>query len=158
MVRRFLLALLIGAAFAWPARAEPAEAAIAIAARLVGSWSFQSSTNMRGDGSSFDRWGPSSRGTFMFDDGGHFVQVILGPESRIFGAKSFFAFGTYEVDEKKKMIISRIEGSSNSKLIGVEQQRLITTLTEDKLKYVNLNTSSGTKVEAVWKRMKSKGP
>lgn len=156
MKRRFFLALLGSAVsvMPFPAAAGQGKAAT-FAARLVGSWRFLSSVNIRGDGSTFERWGANPKGTFMFDDNGHFVQVILGEESRFFGAKSYFAFGSYSVDEASKTIITRIEGSSIAKLNGTTQRRIVTSLTEDELKYINPVTSSGTKVEAVWRRIKA---
>ena len=38
----------------------------------------------------------------MFDRAGNYAQIIVGSESRVFGAKTFCAFGTYTVDEAKK--------------------------------------------------------
>jgi hypothetical protein len=157
MRRREFIALLGGAAVIMPfsAGAEPVRAGETIAARLAGTWRFVSSINIRSDGSSFDRWGANPKGTFMFDGNGHFAQVIIGAESRFFGAKSYFAFGSYSVDEASKTIVTRIEGSSIGKLNGTTQRRIVTSLTEDELKYFNPATSSGTKVEAVWQRMKA---
>jgi hypothetical protein len=156
MKRRALIALLGSAAVAapFPARTEPAQASTTIAAQLVGTWRFLGSINTRSDGTTFDRWGSNPKGTFMFDGKGHFVQVIMGEESRIFGAKSFFAFGSYSVDEASKTIVTRIEGSSLAKLHGVEQRRVIVSLTVDELKYFNPATSADTKVASAWQRMK----
>ena len=39
-------------------------------------------------------------------------------------------------------------------LIGVEQKRVIMSLTGDELKYTNPTTSTGTRAEATWKRVK----
>jgi hypothetical protein len=151
MNRRGFIVLLGSAAIApSSARAEPA--ASTMAARLVGTWRFVSSVNTRGDGTTFDRWGNSPKGMFMFDAGGRFVQVIMGEESRMFGAKAFFAFGTYSVDEANKTIVTQIEGSSISKLNGATQRRVVTALTNDELKYINPVTGDSTKVESVWQR------
>jgi hypothetical protein len=155
MKRREFFVLLGSAALAppWAARAEPALAAGSIAARLAGTWRFVSSVNTRNDGTSFDRWGGSPKGTLMFDGNGHFAQVIVGEESRLFGAKSFFAFGSYSVDEASKTVVMRIESSSISRLNGATQRRVIITLTKDELKYVNPVSGAGTRVESAWQRM-----
>ena len=156
MRRREFIALLGGATAAIPhaAGAEPAHATGRGSERLAGTWRFVSSVNTRDDGSTFDRWGQDAKGSFMFDGHGHFSQIIMGSESRMFGAKTFFAFGTYSVDDAGKTIVTQIEGSSVSKLNGIVQRRVITLLTADELRYLNPTTASGTKVNARWKRMK----
>ena len=91
---------------------------IRIAGRLVGTWSFVSSVNTRKDGSTFDRWGANPKGIFMFDRGGNYAQIIVGSESRVFGAKTFCAFGTYSVDEAKKLL-----RHAHRRLFGRQAQR-----------------------------------
>jgi hypothetical protein len=72
----------------------------------------------------------------------------------MFGAKTFFAYGTYSVDEAGRTVVTQIEGSSVSKLNGIVQRRTITVLTADELRYLNPTTASGMTVNAHWKRMK----
>src|SRR5262245_54462524 len=99
MERRELIALLGGAAALLPSQngalAHPGKAP---GNPLAGSWSFASSVNSRNDGTQVDRWGPNTRGMLMFDDDGHFAQIITGSESRMFGSKTYCAFGTYTFD------------------------------------------------------------
>jgi hypothetical protein len=156
MRRREFIALLGGATAAVPyaAGAGPAHATGRISERLVGAWRFVASVNTRDDGSTFDRWGQDAKGSFMFDGHGHFSQIIMGSESRMFGAKTFFAYGTYSVDEAGRTVVTQIEGSSVSKLNGIVQRRTITVLTADELRYLNATTASGMMVNAHWKRMK----
>ena len=155
MERREFLALLGVAAAAMPssASANPAHSPDSMAGRLVGTWSFASSVNTRKDGSTFDRWGANPQGIFMFDRGGNYAQIIVGSESRVFGAKIFCAFGTYSVEEAKKLLITRIASCSAAKLNGTIQNRDIMLLTADELKYSNPVTSTGAAAEAVWKRV-----
>ncbi len=155
MERREFLALLGMAAAGMPtqARANPAHSPDSMAGRLVGTWSFASSVNTRKDGSTFDRWGANPQGIFMFDRGGNYAQIIVGSGSRVFGAKTFSAFGTYSVEEAKKLLITRIASCSAAKLNGTIQNRDIMLLTADELKYSNPVTSTGAAAEAVWKRV-----
>jgi hypothetical protein len=156
MKRREFIVLLGSAAavLPHPTLANSAEAAASMAVRLIGTWRFVSSVNTRSDGTTFERWGSNAKGTLMFDADGHFVQVVMGEESRIFGAKSFFAFGTYKVDESNNTYTIHPEGSSNPKLNGMEQRRIIVSLTKDELKYINPISTSGHKVETIWQRVR----
>ena len=155
MERREFIALLGMAAAAMPssAHADAPCASNSLSNRIVGTWSFASSVNTRKDGAAFDRWGSAPRGIFMFDPRGHYSQIIVGSESRVFGAKTFFTFGTYSLDEDKKNFVTRIEGSSVVKLTGHVQHRDIISLTAEELKYWNPVTSSGEMAEVLWKRV-----
>lgn len=157
MERREFIALLGVAAAAMPqgAHAEPSSqpSADSFAGRIAGTWGFASSVNTRRDGSTFDRWGLNPKGVLMFDRFGHYSQIIVGSESRVFGAKTFCAFGTYTIDEPKKLLITKIEACSAPKLNGAVQTRDIVRLTADELKYLNPVTSTGTMAEVLWKRL-----
>src|SRR5262245_14821936 len=76
-----LLATQSGDAFSGPGQSP--------ASKLVGSWTFVSSVNTRGDGTLVERWGPNTKGILMFDGSGNFSQIIIGSESRMFGAKTY---------------------------------------------------------------------
>jgi hypothetical protein len=155
MERREFIALIGMAAAEMPSRAS-AESTFppdSISGRLVGTWSFASSVNTRKDGSTFDRWGADPRGIFMFDRGGNYAQIIVGSESKVFGAKTFCAFGTYSVDDAKKLLVTRIVSCSAPKLAGTTQNRDIMLLTADEFKYSNPLTSLGAVAEVLWKRL-----
>jgi hypothetical protein len=155
MERREFIALLGMAAAAMPggAQAEPAHRQDTVASRLVGTWSFASSVNIRKDGSTFDRWGANPSGIFMFDRGGNYAQIIVGSESKVFGAKTFCAFGTYSVEDAKNLLITRIASCSAAKLAGTSQSRDIVLLTADDFKYSNPVTTLGATAEVLWKRI-----
>ena len=154
MERREFIALLGMAAAAMPAAAQAGapQPPDSVAARLVGTWSFASSINTRKDGSTFDRWGANPQGIFMFDRGGNYAQIIIGSESRVFGAKTFCAFGTYSVEEAKTLV-TRITSCSTAKLTGTSQSRDIVVLTANEFKYTNPVTSTGGIAEVLWKRI-----
>jgi hypothetical protein len=90
MRRRGFIALLASATAAVPHTVGTARAHAGgrVTESLVGAWCFVSSVSTREDGSTFSRWGLNSKGTFMFDAAGHFAQIIMGSESRLFGAKT----------------------------------------------------------------------
>lgn len=155
MERREFIALLGMAAAAMPAgaQAEPAHRPDSVAGRLVGTWSFVSSVNTRKDGGAFDRWGANPSGIFMFDRAGNYAQIIVGSESRVFGAKIFSAFGTYSVEDARNLLITRIASCSAAKLAGTSQNRDILLLTADDFKYSNPTTALGATAEVLWKRI-----
>jgi hypothetical protein len=154
MERREFIALIGMAAAAIPqqAAAEP-YAPDSMAGRLAGTWDFESALSTRKDGSTFERWGASPKGIMMFDRAGNYAQIIIGSESRVFGAKTFCAFGTYTVDEATKVLLTNITSSSNAKLIGAVQRRDILLLTADQMRYSNPLTSIGATAEVLWKRL-----
>src|SRR6185503_13168201 len=123
-----------------------------VASRLAGTWVFVSSLNTRKDGSTFDRWGDSPKGILMFDRG-HYSQIIIGGESRVFGSKVFCAFGAYTLDETGKTLVTHIEACSAPKFAGTAQTRTILLLTADQFKYSNPVTASGSMAEVLWKRL-----
>jgi len=155
MERREFIALIGMAAAAMPSRAgaEPTHPPDSMSARLVGTWSLASSLSTRKDGSTFERWGASPKGIIMFDRGGNYAQIIVGSESKLFGAKTFCAFGTYSVEDDKKLLVTRIVSSSTAKLIGSSQNRDILLLTANEFKYSNPLTSMGAIAEVLWKRL-----
>lgn len=155
MERREFIALLglAAAAMPSPASAEPKYPADSLGGRIVGTWSFATSINTRRDGSMFDRWGANPHGIFMFDRGGNYAQIIIGSESRVFGAKTFCAFGTYSIEESTKLLVTRIASCSAAKLTGTTQNRNILKLTPDELRYSNPVTALDAVAEVLWKRV-----
>jgi len=139
--------------------------------QIVGTWTFVSSANIMPDGTRVDQWeGANPKGIFMLDGNGHFTFFITRSDLPKFASKTVpegtaaeykavvtgivASFGTYTINEADKTVIAHVEGSSFPNLIGLDQKRLITTLTADELKYGNpVNTAAGT-VEAIWKRAK----
>jgi hypothetical protein len=155
MERREFIALLGGAAALLPSQTGGASARPGQTpeSKLAGSWTFVSSVNTRSDGTLVDRWGPNTKGILMFDGSGNFSQIIVGSESRMFGAKTYSAFGSYTFDAVSGNIAMKFEGCSIAKSIGTLQERKIVLLTADELKYINPLTASGTIAEVLWKRI-----
>jgi hypothetical protein len=138
--------------------------------QLVGTWTFVSAIDVHKDGTKTDRWGPNPKGILMFDGNGRYTLMIMRSDLPKFAAKTsdqgtadetkavlkglIAHFGTYSVNEADKTVTTRIEGSSFPNLSGVDQKRIISSLTADELKYTNPATATGTTAEAVWKRAK----
>jgi hypothetical protein len=145
-------------------------AAQSIKDQIVGAWTFVSAVDVYPDGRKDDRWGANPKGVFIFDKSGRYAQFISRSDlpkiaagradkgtpdenSKIL-AGLVASFGTYTVNEADKTVTTKVEGGSYPNLIGAEQKRLILSLTGDELKYTNPTTSTGTKAEASWKRVK----
>jgi hypothetical protein len=138
--------------------------------QIVGTWTFVSALDVHPDGRKDNRWGSNPKGIFIFDGKGHFAQFITRSDlPKIAGGRFdkgtpeeykailsglVASFGTYTVNEADKTVITRVEGGVYPNLIGVDQKRVIMSLTADELKYTNPATSTGTKAEATWKRVK----
>jgi hypothetical protein len=138
--------------------------------QLVGTWTFVSAVDVHPDGRRTDPWGPNPKGVFMFDGTGRFAQFIIrsdlpklaagtrdkgtADENKAIMAGFVGNFGTYTVNETDKTVTTRVEGGAFPNLIGVDQKRIILSLTADELKYANPATSTGMTAESIWKRVK----
>ena len=139
--------------------------------QLVGTWKLVSLHNMRNDGSKIDVYGPNANGILIYTSDGHFALVDtrsdlpkLASNSRDRGTAeeykavvqgSIAYFGTYSVNEADKVITAKIEGSTFANMIGgPDQKRIITSLTAEELKFTNPASTTGAKLELVWKRAK----
>lgn len=145
------LALLMGA---WIFSAGNADAGEIKAQKLVGAWQFSYSIDTRKDGIPFDRWGPTPTGMLIFDAAGYYSQMITS-QDRIFGAKIVASFGKFSIEPGGKAILTKIEGSTSIKAVGTTQRRIILSLTENELRYLIEVTSTDSRAEVVWKRLKS---
>ena len=138
--------------------------------QIAGTWTFVSALDIYPDGRKNDRWGTNPKGIFIFDGNGRFAQFITRSDLPKIAAGTadkgtpeeykailsglVASFGTYTVNEDEKMVITRVEGGAYPNLIGVDQKRVIISLTADELKYTNPATSTGTRAEATWRRAK----
>jgi len=68
---------------------------------------------------------------------------------------SIALFGTYTVDEVKKMIVYKVESSTFPNWIGLVQERPIDSVTADELRHSNAGGSiAGAKTVNIWRRAK----
>ena len=136
--------------------------------QLVGTWTYVSSTAELPDGSPL--WGPNPKSLLIFTDNGRFSWHVFRSDRPRFASNnrtngtleenkattqgSLAYFGAYSVNEADKTLISRIEGSTFPNSEGEEQERIITRLTVDELRYANSERTLGANVEAVWRRVR----
>jgi hypothetical protein len=137
--------------------------------QLVGTWIYVSSTGTREDGSAVER--PKLQGAVTYTSDGrfHFITVRSdapkyasgdsarpSPEEAMAIASGVVAYtGTYTVDESTKTIHVNIETSSFPNLVGTpNQRRIVTSITEEELKFTNPRTPAGITLELVFKRAK----
>ena len=113
--------------------------------QIVGTWAFVIAEITTADGKNSLPFGDKPRGMLIFTADGQFSQVhVAGDLPRIAGNNrlggtpednraivhgSLAMFGTYTVDENKKTVTFKIEGSTYPNLAGVAQTRNIDVLT-----------------------------
>jgi Lipocalin-like domain len=160
----FALGLVASAAVAQPAKT--------LRDQLVGTWSFVIAEITTADGKKTLPFGDKPKGMLIFTADGHFSQVHVAGDlpkiasnNRLAGTDadnkaivhgSLSLFGTYAVDEDKKTVTFKIEGSTYPNLQGVAQTRTIDLLTADEFR--NTNPAASRDVPAVatniYKRLK----
>ena len=136
--------------------------------QIVGSWTLVQANDIHADGTKTNPWGANPKGTYMFSPDGRFTQMLFHTDlpkidNRMGGtpdqhkaiAQGVIAYyGTYTVDEANKTINLKFEGSSFAKFVGTEGKRVITSIDDNELRSANPATSTGTKAESVWRRVK----
>jgi hypothetical protein len=160
----FALGLVASAAVAQPAKT--------LRDQLVGTWSFVIAEITTADGKKTLPFGDKPKGMLIFTADGHFSQVHVAGDlpkiasnNRLAGTDadnkaivhgSLSLFGTYAVDEDKKTVTFKIEGSTFPNLAGAVQTRTIDLLTADEFR--NTNPAASRDVPAVatniYKRVK----
>ena len=160
----FALGLVASAAVAQPAKT--------LRDQLVGTWSFVIAEITTADGKKTLPFGDKPKGMLIFTADGHFSQVHVAGDlpkiasnNRLAGTDadnkaivhgSLSLFGAYTVDEDKKTVTFKIDGSTFPNLTGAAQTRTIDLLTADEFR--NTNPAASRDVPAVaaniYRRMK----
>jgi hypothetical protein len=139
--------------------------------QLVGTWTVVSWEQANKDGTKVQRFGANPKGVNTFDADGHFFIMFARPdlpklasndpanptpeEAKAITVGSVAYFGTYTVDEPTKTISLKIETSSLPNQLGIDQKRVITSLTANELKYTNITAVGGAgQINTVYKRAK----
>ena len=136
--------------------------------QLVGTWLVATVDNIRPDGSRFQSLGPNPKGIMMFDANGWFSFQLAQPgrpkfasDNRLQGTAeenkatvqgSLSYYGMYSVDEADRVLHLYIESSSYPNFDGIDNKRIIKSLSEDEFTWYAPAGSIGTTGEVVWKR------
>ena len=138
--------------------------------QLVGTWLVVTVENIRPDGRRFQSLGSNPKGIMMFDANGRFSFQLARPgrpkfasDNRLQGTAeenkatvqgSLSYYGKYSVEESDRVLHLYIESSSWPNFDGIDNKRIITSLSYDELKWFSPAGSIGTTAEVVWKRAK----
>ena len=145
------------------ASAAVAQPAKTLREQLVGTWNFVIAEITTADGKKTLPFGDKPKGMIIFTADGHFSQVhvagdlpkiaannrLAGPaeDNKAIVHGSLALFGSYTVDEDKKTLTFKIEGSNFPNLAGVAQTRTIDVLSDDEFR--NTNPAASRDVPAI---------
>ena len=135
---------------------------------LVGTWTAVSFTAVADDGTRTEPFGPNPSGVMIFTSDGHFSLLQTRPDLPKVAANSILRatpeeamavmqgsiayYGEYSVNEVEKTFSVRILASTFANMIGPEQKRIVTSLTQDELKFTNPRIPAGLTLQTAWKR------
>ena len=133
---------------------------------FVGTWTLISNINTQPDGSKVDVFGPKGTGMAIFEPNGHFVMIVINPETpkfasnirtrgtpeeykaAVLGGTSFY--GTYSISNK--VVTLKVEGSTDPNWIGTEQKRDVSAFARDEFTFSFAAVLGGTNA-ATWRRI-----
>jgi hypothetical protein len=119
--------------------------------QLVGTWTLASIVNTDDKGAKSTPWTARPLGAYMFDEAGHFAEMIINPDK---DNATVDYYGTYSVDEGGKTIVLHVIGSSASRFNGTDAKRTVVSISDDSMETHNAVASLGGSADSVWKRAK----
>jgi hypothetical protein len=166
-----VLAFLVAALFA-PGLARgqaPPSAAMPLKDAILGAWHLVSVVSEAADGARGEPFGPAPKGIIVFTEGGQFSLFqsaadlprlaandrtrATAEEATTVVRNSIAYFGSYTVDEAKRELAVRLEGSTYANLLGgPPQRRVVTSLTATELAFDNPRTPSGMTLRTLWRK------
>ena len=137
--------------------------------KLIGSWTLVLITNTNPDGKTVQSYGPGD-GVLIIESSGRFVQVLARSdlpkiasnnrntgnpdENKAIVQGSLAIYGKYTVNAKDGTVTLRTDRSTFPNWNGIDQKRIVASLTATELKWeVPAPTIGGSSV-AIWKRNK----
>jgi hypothetical protein len=137
--------------------------------QLVGAWAVVSVDTVGPTGARTPTYGENPRGIVMFDAKGNYALQIArvgmpkfaadirtqgtADENRVVVQGTIAHFGTYKVDEKRRVLIFHVVGSSYPNWEGNDQARPL-TVTGDRLRWITVEATDGGTAEVVLRRMR----
>jgi hypothetical protein len=135
---------------------------------IVGAWKLVAVTSVDSSGATSEPFGPQPSGAIIFTDDGQFSLLqcrsdmpkladndrrkLQPAEALMLARDSIAYYGTYTVDEAASSLSVSIKASTFPNLIGPPQQRIVTLLTADELRFTNPRTPAGITLLTVWRR------
>jgi len=136
--------------------------------QIVGTWTLVSWEQTLKDGSKNHRFGSSPKGVNTYDANGHFSLIIMRPdlpkiasgdpekptpeEGQALARGAIAYYGTYTVNEADKTISLKIDGTTLANQLGMEQKRIVTSISANEMKYRNPTSIAGGQIDLVWKK------
>ena len=133
--------------------------------QVVGTWILSSITSTK-DGA--DSPIPAMQGVLTYTADGYFHFVSMRkdlpkiaandrtkptPEEAMAVATGALAYtGSYTVDEKTKTIIPTITMATFGNMVGTNQQRVVTEISDTEMKFTNPRTATGAVLNITWKK------
>jgi Lipocalin-like domain len=137
--------------------------------QITGHWTLAAVDNVAPDGTHSQTFGSNPSGVAIFEPNHRFSVSIVNPNLPKFASNnrntgtadehkavvqgSLFYFGTYMLATDGSLSLE-IEGSSFPNWMHVNQERKVTVLTKDEIKWTNPVSSIGGTAELDWKRTK----
>ena len=121
--------------------------------RLVGTWSYESVVVERTNGTRVAPFGPDPKGFITLSADGRYSLQLMRPDIPIIASKDRLSgtaeenravaqgvvsqFGTYSVNEAEGTLTLHVETSSFPNENGTNEERIITSISADKLQWTN---------------------
>jgi len=137
--------------------------------QIIGVWKAITIDNVLADGRSTHSYGENPTGRLMLDRAGNFSLTLIRSDLPRFASNNrdmgtheenqavvqgtISNFGTYSIDESKRLLLMHVEASSFPNWKGTTQKRVIASLSNDELKWHNQAASNGGTAGIVWKRV-----
>jgi hypothetical protein len=119
--------------------------------QLVGTWALSSIVNTSDSGEKSTSYSEHPLGTYMFDDSGHFAEIIVNPDMEGVGIDFY---GTYTADDSGKGFVLHVVGSSAKRFIGIDAKRDVLSISDETMETNNPNPSrGGNAAVSTWKRV-----